>query len=451
MGLIDKFAQIIENSRREYENIKAGDFEVIEKLGTCSEEPASQAALGDNALFMKYLLDRQGMEGKIQTVYIDPPFFTKSKYDAVLRVEGGEEKGLSSIKYSAYDDVWEKNMESYLEMLCLRLMLIKDLLADTGTLWVHLDWHADHYVKVLLDEIFGAERFVNEIVWTYKSGGSSKHHFSRKHDTILVYSKTRKYYFSPLKEKSYNRGFKPYRFKGVEEFQDEIGWYTMVYMKDVWNIDMVGRTSGERNGYATQKPEALIQRILQCSTQPGDICADFFAGSGTFAAVAEKMGRKWICCDNEPLAAGCTVNRVASDCLKSGKEFSMEFIKQQDSCELQPDAKGNLRASLIPFEDDGVLKYKVKVDSYLPSVNLDRIDEKSREAVSRIDGRAGLGTISRISIGTDDETGVHRPEILHIVQKNENIEELEFVVGCKSVNLVVWDIFGNRLEEKITI
>ena len=105
------------------------------------------------------------------------------------------------------------------------------------------------------------KNFVNEIIWTYKSGGSSKKHFARKHDTILVYSKTDKYYLSLPKEKSYNRGLKPYRFKGVEEFQDETGWYTMVNMKDVWNIDMVGRTSAERTGYATQKPEALLSSL----------------------------------------------------------------------------------------------------------------------------------------------------------------------------------------------
>lgn len=103
-----------------------------------------------------------------------------------------------------------------------------------------------------MDEIFGEDNFVNEIIWHYKSGGSGKRHFSRKHDTILVYSKTKKYYFLPDKEKSYNRGFKPYRFKGVKEYKDDMGWYTMVTMKDVWNVDMVGRTSSERTGYATQ-------------------------------------------------------------------------------------------------------------------------------------------------------------------------------------------------------
>jgi hypothetical protein len=131
-----------------------------------------------------------------------------------------------TIKPMAYDDHWKTGMEEYLKMLCVRFFLIKDLLSDEGCFWVHLDWHVVHYVKILLDEIFGEDNFVNEIIWNYKSGGTGKRNFSRKHDTLLFYSKSKKYYFNPLQEKSYNRGFKPYRFKGVQEYEDELGWYT---------------------------------------------------------------------------------------------------------------------------------------------------------------------------------------------------------------------------------
>ena len=170
---------------------------------------------------MKWLLQRQNMAGKIKMVYIDPPFFSKANYDATIRIPAGGEKGDKelSIKHLAYEDVWERGLNQYLTMLTSRLFFIRELLAENGTLWVHLDWHASHYVRVLLDEIFGADHFVNEIIWTYKSGGSSKRHFARKHDTILVYSKSDNYDFQPLQEKSYNRGLKPYRFKGVEELR----------------------------------------------------------------------------------------------------------------------------------------------------------------------------------------------------------------------------------------
>ena len=279
MGLICKLPHIIEEAKKEYEHIAGSSFAIEEELG----ESDNLLALGDNAVFMKHLLEG-GMGGKVQQIYIDPPFFSKASYDAVIKVQSSE--GETAVKHMAYEDVWKEGMAEYLKMLCVRLMLMKDLLSDSGTIWVHLDWHGVHYVKLLMDEIFGEKNFINEIIWTYKSGGSSKKHFARKHDTILVYSKTNK-------------------------FQDETGWYTMVNMKDVWSIDMVGRTSAERTGYATQKPEALLERIVAAGSREGDICADFFCGSGTLGAAAGKLGRRWICCDNGPLAVAAAMKRLS--------------------------------------------------------------------------------------------------------------------------------------------
>ena len=309
MGLMTGLPQVIEEAKKEYERITGGNFALTEELGASE----NMLALGDNAGFMKHLLDggdgAESLRGRIRQIYIDPPFFSKASYDAVIKLQSPE--GDTAVRHRAYEDVWKEGMADYLKMLGTRLFLMYDLLADEGTIWVHLDWHGVHYVKILLDEIFGEKNFINEIIWTYKSGGSSKKHFARKHDTILVYSKTDKYYLALPKEKSYNRGFKPYRFKGVEEFQDERGWYTMVNMKDVWSIDMVGRTSAERTGYATQKPEALLERILTAGSREGDICADFFCGSGTLGAAAGKLKRRWICCDDGPLAEAAAMKRLS--------------------------------------------------------------------------------------------------------------------------------------------
>ena len=142
--------------------------------------------------------------------------------------------------------------------------------------------------------MFAGGDFINEVDWCYKSGGASKRHFSRKHDVLLFYAKSPDYIFNLLKEKSYNRELKPYRFQGVEEFKDEIGWYTMVGMKDYWNIDMVGRTSAERLGYPTQKPEALLERVIRASSNKGDVVLDAYCGCGTTIAVAQNLERKWI-------------------------------------------------------------------------------------------------------------------------------------------------------------
>lgn len=318
MNRILEVANALTEGREAYENIMKLDgyisFGVDEIYYPGMEEKKGPAAgsvvSGDNLEYMEYLIKEKNMAGKIQLIYVDPPFFSNSKYQASVRLETDKLGKSQLIKTGAYDDTWEDNLKQYLRMLAVRFYMMRDLLSDEGCIWVHLDWHGSHYVKLLLDEIFGADNFVNEVAWTYKSGGASKKSFARKHDTLLFYSKTKKYKFNPLQEKSYNRDFKPYRFKGVEEFQDETGWYTMVNMKDVWTIDMVGRTSKERTGYATQKPEKLLQRIIEACTDEGDICADFFAGSGTLGAVAEKTGREWIMCDEGDVAVASQIERL---------------------------------------------------------------------------------------------------------------------------------------------
>ena len=219
---------------------------------------------GDNLRFMRSL-----EESKIDLIYIDPPFFTQS--DQSHKCLGKE---------VVFTDSWV-NLNAYLDFIIMRLEKCHRLLKDTGVLCVHLDWRSVHYVKIELDKIFGMRNFVNEIIWSYKSGGAGNRAFAKKHDTILIYSKSQEYTFNIQKEKSYNREFRPYRFKGIEEFKDNIGWHTMVNMKDVWQIDMVGRTSNEWLGYPTQKPLALLDRIIKAFTNKNAIVADFFCGSGT--------------------------------------------------------------------------------------------------------------------------------------------------------------------------
>lgn len=236
--------------------------------------------------------------GGVDLIYIDPPFDSKADYRTKIELPDGKvEQKPTVIEQFAYKDTWKNGTVSYLEMMVSRLILMRELLSETGSIYVHIDWHVGHYLKVIMDEIFGKENFVNEIIWSYKSGGTSDNYFSRKHDIILFYKKSKNYIFNPLKEKSYNRGLKPYRFNNVKEYEDEIGWYTWVNMKDVWSVDMVGRTSAERVNYATQKPEGLLERLIKASSNENSIVADFFCGSGTTGAVAEKLGRKWIMTD----------------------------------------------------------------------------------------------------------------------------------------------------------
>jgi DNA modification methylase len=252
---------------------------------------------GDNLHVM-----RQIPSESIDLIYIDPPFFSGRQYNVIF----GDQNELRS-----FSDIWEGGMPGYLIWLNARLYEMKRILKKTGSIIVHCDHHASHYIKVEMDKIFGPDNFINEIVWCFKSGGASpKRYFSRKHNILFFYARSDQYDFNPQEEKSYNRGLKPYRFAGVQEYQDEIGWHTIVGMKDYWEIDMVGRTSQERIGYPTQKPEKLLERVIFGCAPKGGVVADFFCGGGTTAAVAQRLGRRWIACDQSRVAVAITADRL---------------------------------------------------------------------------------------------------------------------------------------------
>ena len=285
---------------------------------------------GDNKLILSSLKNgplREEIErqGGIKLIYIDPPFDIGADFS--MDIEVGDNtftKKPNILEEIAYRDTWGRGTDSFIAMIYERLILMKDLLAIDGSIYVHCDWRVNSFMRAALDEIFGSDRLLNHVIWSYSSGGASPNFFGRKHDDILLFTKSKNYIFNPTKEKSYNRGFKPYRFKGVEEFQDEIGWHTLVYSRDVWKIDMVGRTSGERVNYPTQKPEALLDKIIRASSNEGDLVADFFSGSGTTAAVAEKLGRKWIASDLGKFSVHTTRKRmigVQRERKKQGQDY----------------------------------------------------------------------------------------------------------------------------------
>lgn len=243
---------------------------------------------GDNLQFLKTIYENKDpvikdkVKNKVKLIYIDPPFATEDEFRSTTGAK-------------AYND--KKKGAEFLEFLRRRLLLAREILADDGSIFVHMDQKMGHYVKMILDEVFGKNAFRNEIVWCYKSGGASSRYFSRKHDNIFFYSKTDNYIFNPLKEKSYM-----YPWSGENPNQvyytDEKGKYTLVNTKDYWtDIGMMATSSFERIGYPTQKPEALLERIIRATTNEEDLVMDFFGGSGTTMAVAEKLNRRWIVCD----------------------------------------------------------------------------------------------------------------------------------------------------------
>jgi len=382
----------------------------------------------DNIYSMIHLL-KEGFEGKIDLVYIDPPFFTNANYYKKVSIDiDGKKK---DFEVEAYGDKWEDKID-FIKMMAIRLQLIKKLLSDKGTIYLHLDQRMVHHLRLVMDYIFGEDNFINEIIWSYKSGGSTKRRFSRKHDNILVYSKTKDYIFNPQSEKSYNRGFKPYRFKNVQEFQDEIGWHTMVNMKDVWTIDMVGRTSGERVGYDTQKPYNLIKRAILSSSNENSIVADFFLGSGTTIKVADDFNRSWIGSDIEPISINTTKRRL----LDSQTSFNVNFIEKtsiEDDSNLIIDSKweaDELGISLIEYKLSNPAKTK---------------SSRDLEGFKSLMEENSLELIDYISIiGVENKSELLFEQFKpHIGKDRIVLRNLDYY---KEVYLRGFDIFGNMFK-----
>ena len=388
-----------------------------------AQEQTSELCRGDNLAYMRHLLE-SGLAGKFKLIYIDPPFFTRSSFNAsvVLRDTEGKKH---QIHHLAYDDKFDRNLEYYIENMTARLLLMKDLLADDGLMWVHLDWHSSHYIKLVMDELMGEKNFINEIIWCYKSGGSGKRHFARKHDSILVYSKSKNYKLEVPLEKSYNRDYKPYRFKGVEEFRDEVGWYTMVNMKDVWNIDMVGRTSAERTGYATQKPLELMHRIVECCTSEGDLVGDFFCGSGSLLEAAESMGRTWAGCDSEQLALAMSRKRLE----KAGASFS--YIQMDDAKPLH--GRASIKIVSKQALEDGRFLYKCTLTDIVPDIDTGSIQLSDRKHVERAlkENRIQFADYIILDNGNSD------------IILGETGSEMSFMAG-DSFEITAIDVFGKE-------
>src|SRR6266852_8335601 len=283
------------------------------------------------------ILRRCVKDETIDLVYLDPPFNSNQDSHVLFAEQDGSR---SAAQIQAFKDSWRWDQEAanafmeiveaggkvsqalqafrqmlgandmlaYLAMMTPRLVELQRVLKPTGSIYLHCDPTASHYLKILMDAIFGVRHFRNEIIWFYKTGGASKRHFSRKHDVILFYAKTDDYVFNAQKEKSYMMHV--YGFKKSDFQKDERGQYTWVYMKDVWEIPSIGSADSQRLGYPTQKPLALLERIIGASTNPGDVVLDPFCGCGTTIHAAQKLDRQWIGIDITYLAINLIKRRL---------------------------------------------------------------------------------------------------------------------------------------------
>lgn len=258
---------------------------------------------GENLAVLQHL--NQAEQPKLKLIYIDPPYMSQLKYQSVIM---GADKKQHAIP--AFEDRWENDIDQYLSMLYSRLYLMHQLLEPDGSIFVHVDWHVSHYVRLLLDEIFGREHFINEIIWCYSGGGNARRNLQRKHDTIFWYGRSQAYTFHP-QYRPYTRGtlergltaVKGDRYQLSEKGAALQDWWT-----DINKI--LSPTAYENVKYPTQKPKKLLARLLHLASNPGDLVADFFAGSGTVAEVCNEMNRNWILCDNSHLAMQTSLSRL---------------------------------------------------------------------------------------------------------------------------------------------
>ncbi|PZE64211.1 MULTISPECIES: DNA methyltransferase [unclassified Curtobacterium] len=266
---------------------------------------------GDNLLAIAALLagDERtpSLRNKIDLIYIDPPFDSKADYRTKVTLPGGTiEQRPAVLEQFAYSDTWSNGTASYLAMLVPRLVLMRELLSDQGSIYVHLDWHVGHYAKLLLDDIFGKQNLRNEIIWAYHGPGSpGMKQYNRKHDSIYWYSKTDKWIFNDQAIREQHSQKTVGNFKSglagsgfiVDDYALDAGGKIP---EDWWIMAISGRypvDGKKRVGYATEKPWPLIERIVKGSSNPDSIVADFFGGSGITAAVAESLGRTWVTTD----------------------------------------------------------------------------------------------------------------------------------------------------------
>ena len=281
------------------------------QLGAVDQPWVNRLIYGDNLMAMAALLsgdeNTPSLRGKVDLIYIDPPFDSKADYRTKVTLPGVEiEQKPTVIEQFAYSDTWSDGTASYLAMITPRLILMRELLAETGSIYVHLDWHVGHYVKLVLDEVFGKNQFKNEIIWHYGQRTEPRDkQFDRKHDTLFFYSKSDKSNLFENPSLWTREEFMEHRHdvmideEGREYILTDGGKGKARYRRyvdevitrgkpidSVWEIPVLNSSAKERVGYGTQKPTALLERIIRASCKPEGLVADFNGGSGTTAVVS---------------------------------------------------------------------------------------------------------------------------------------------------------------------
>ncbi len=305
------------------EAVAGGQIEMFERSSKRRDDFRNRLIWGDNKLVLASLLAE--FKGRVDLMYIDPPFDVGA--DFTMDVPIGDEKETiakdqSTLEMVAYRDMWGKGTDSYLHMMFERLSLMKELLSERGSIYVHCDWRMSSFLRRVMDEVFGTDGFKNEVVWHYEKWTASSKMLQKNHDYILNFARGPEWIFNEQREitenlrEKYEKGYLigggggstglVVYDKNNAKVREMIasGKYKVFYadttgkpLSDVWRIPFINPVADERIDYPTQKPEALLERIVKTSSNEGDLVADFFCGSGTTGAVAERLGRRWLMAD----------------------------------------------------------------------------------------------------------------------------------------------------------
>ena len=418
---------------------------------------------GDNLLVMGSLLEK--FAGKIDLIYIDPPFATGSdfSFDALVGEDGKKlAKSASSIEEKAYRDTWGAGLDSYASMMAERLKLIRELLSVNGSLFLHCDWHVGFILRSIANEIFGSENFTNEIIWYYYNKFQGNvNRFASNHDVVFWYRKGDLHKFTPQIEKRSEGTIRQLvrvwdKNKGaIVNAKGEDG--KVIYREtdertvdDVWRISMLQPADRTENcGFPTQKPEALLNRIIRAASNPGDLVGDFFCGSGTTLAVSEKLDRRWIGCDLGRWGIHVTRKRLLG--IKDCKAFDLLNLGKYERQYWQNTSFGEESNEEISekaiFE---YLSFVLKLYGAQPIAGMSHLHGRKGKSMVHIGAVDAPVTITEIDFATEECIRVKQKE-LHVLGWEWEMGLQDLVVEearKKGVKLVLLQIPREVMEQQ---
>ena len=327
---IKGFPELRWTGKRPYRSTQYFPAQLRERYGEEKDGWINKIFWGDNLQVMSHMLKEY--RGKIDLIYIDPPFDSKADYKKKIEVKGigKAETDSTSFEEKQYGDIWSN--DEYLQFMYERLIILRELLSDHGCIYLHCDWHKSHHLRMIMDEVFGNNKFVNEVIWHYSGAGTPKGCWAKRHDNIYVYSKTTEYTFNADAVRTDYAETTKERFShAINNVRNGINFGTQSlnplgkYPEDVLDVSIEAPSANVRTGYPTQKPEALLEKIIEASSNPGDIVFDCFMGSETTQAVAMKLGRKFIGADINLGAIQTTTKRligIANDIEDSSRKYT---------------------------------------------------------------------------------------------------------------------------------